>query len=134
MVKSWLYCSLDASCIPGLASSARITMASYPAKRKKPNEVTRYMFAMVLWSVVVSHRRTVAPPVEDPLVRSDVEPLSAAVIRCSSEGEDGDAVVEQALGKYRHLHPAAQYPDEELGESARSPWPALHLGGVHGRD
>ncbi len=40
-VNAWLYCSFEISCRPGRASSARSSRASAPAKRKKPNEVTR---------------------------------------------------------------------------------------------
>jgi hypothetical protein len=41
MVNSWLYCSGDRNCSPGLASSARINIAIAPPSMKKANAVTR---------------------------------------------------------------------------------------------
>ena len=41
MVNSWLYCSLLTSCMPGRASSARMTSAIRPPIRKNTNEVIR---------------------------------------------------------------------------------------------
>ncbi len=41
MVNSWLYCSLDRNCSPGLASSVRISSAMAPPTTKNPNEVVR---------------------------------------------------------------------------------------------
>ena len=53
MVNSWLYCSFDRNCIPGIASSLRIISAINPPIRKKANEVNRYITPSVLGSVVV---------------------------------------------------------------------------------
>ena len=61
MVNSWLYCSLDRNCSPGLASSARISSASTPPNRKKQNELMMYMKPMTLWSVDVSQLTTTLP-------------------------------------------------------------------------
>ncbi len=41
MVNSWLNCSLLTICIPGRASSARITRAMAPPARKNRNDVIR---------------------------------------------------------------------------------------------
>ncbi len=41
MVNSWLNCSLLSNCIPGRASSARISSAMTPPARKNPNDVIR---------------------------------------------------------------------------------------------
>ncbi len=41
MVNAWLNCSLEINCVPGRASSARITRASAPPSRKKTKAVTR---------------------------------------------------------------------------------------------
>jgi hypothetical protein len=43
IVNSWLYCSFDRNCMPGRASSARISNASGPPIMKKTNEVTMYI-------------------------------------------------------------------------------------------
>ena len=61
MVKNWLYCSFDCSHMPGSKSSMRMTRAMRPANAKKRNEVHRYMYPMVLWSVEVIHEMTVWP-------------------------------------------------------------------------
>ncbi len=61
MVKAWLNCSLERICVPGRASSARMTRARTPPIRKNPNEDTRYMVPIVLWSVVVSSRTRAEP-------------------------------------------------------------------------
>ena len=52
IVNSWLYCSGDRNCIPGRASSARMSMAIRPPMMKNVNEAVRYIRPMVLWSVV----------------------------------------------------------------------------------
>ena len=54
IVNSWLYCSGDRNCIPGRASSPRMSMAIMPPTMKNANEVARYIRPMVLWSVVRS--------------------------------------------------------------------------------
>ena len=54
MVNSSLYCSGVKNCIPGRASSARMSNAIKPAHRKKNSAVTRYILPIVLWSVVRS--------------------------------------------------------------------------------
>ncbi|RPK60627.1 hypothetical protein EES42_33590 [Streptomyces sp. ADI95-17] len=41
IVNAWLNCSGETICIPGRASSARMTRASTPPMTKKANEVTR---------------------------------------------------------------------------------------------
>ncbi len=41
IVNSWLNCSFVSNCMPGRASSARISIAISPASRKKPKEVVR---------------------------------------------------------------------------------------------
>ncbi len=51
MVNSWLYCWSDTNLLPGLASSARMIRAITPANRKNANEVIRYRWPMILWSV-----------------------------------------------------------------------------------
>ena len=40
------------NCIPGRASSARISMASSPPTSRKKNEVTVYWMPITLWSVL----------------------------------------------------------------------------------
>lgn len=60
-VKIRLYCSLEAICIPGRASSARSNSASTPPTMKKPNEAIRYRCPIFLWSVVVSQETTTLP-------------------------------------------------------------------------
>jgi hypothetical protein len=52
MVNSWLYCSGVRNCIPGWASSARISNARTPPARKNPRAVTMYMIPNTLGSVV----------------------------------------------------------------------------------
>ena len=62
MVNSWLYCSLVCrTCMPGSNSSARISRAITPPRRKNMNEAIRYMYPMVLWSVEVIHLTTMLP-------------------------------------------------------------------------
>jgi len=64
IVKSWLYCSLLCRiCMPGSNSSARISSAITPPMQKKMNDVTRYMYPIVLWSVDVMTLTTVRPRV-----------------------------------------------------------------------
>ncbi len=46
-----LYCSGVTNCIPGWASSARISIASRPPTSRKKNEVTVYWTPITLWSV-----------------------------------------------------------------------------------
>ena len=41
IVKSWLYCSSDRNCMPGVASSARMTRAKAPAMQNQKNAVIR---------------------------------------------------------------------------------------------
>jgi hypothetical protein len=41
MVKSWLYCSLLTTCIPGANNSARMRSAMMPATMKKKNDDAR---------------------------------------------------------------------------------------------
>ncbi|GGR02516.1 hypothetical protein GCM10010195_67790 [Kitasatospora griseola] len=48
MVNAWLNCSLERICVPGRASSARITNASTPPIRKNANALTRYIVPIVL--------------------------------------------------------------------------------------
>ncbi len=48
IVKSWLYWCSVTICNPGRASSARIIIASRPARRKKENDVTRYRLPIFL--------------------------------------------------------------------------------------
>src|SRR2546430_12995023 len=61
MVKSWLYCSSDRNCIPGRASSPRISSAMKPPMKKNANEVTRYIRPICLASVVRSSRASAEP-------------------------------------------------------------------------
>ena len=51
IVKNWLNVSYCRNWMPGKASSARIASASRPPNRKNAKDVTKYMFAMTLWSV-----------------------------------------------------------------------------------
>src|SRR6266545_1312814 len=53
-VKTWLYLCTDRSCVPGRASSARISSAITPAIAKTANEFQKYRIPIFLWSVVVS--------------------------------------------------------------------------------
>ncbi len=48
IVKSWLYVSSSTICVPGCASSARISSARMPPMMKKANEVKRYMLPITL--------------------------------------------------------------------------------------
>ena len=61
IVNAWLNCSFETICVPGRASSARMTSARTPPTMKKANEVIRYSVPIVLWSVVVSHLMTTFP-------------------------------------------------------------------------
>ena len=61
MVNSWLYCSGDRNCIPGRASSARISIAIRPATMKNANAVTRYMIPICFASVVNNVRARKEP-------------------------------------------------------------------------
>src|SRR5699024_9033131 len=54
MVNSWLYCSLERNWRPGVKSSARISSAIKPPRKKKPKDMMMYMMPSCLWSVVVS--------------------------------------------------------------------------------
>ena len=47
-----LNCSGVRNCIPGLASCARISIASRPPTSRKKNEVTVYWMPITLWSVL----------------------------------------------------------------------------------
>src|SRR4051812_18292340 len=57
IVNSWLYCSGDRNCMPGRASSARISSAIRPPAMKNAKDVTMYMIPICFASVV---RRTCA--------------------------------------------------------------------------
>ena len=48
IVNSWLYCSGVRNCIPGRASSARISSAITPPMAKKTSDVTRYSLPIIL--------------------------------------------------------------------------------------
>jgi hypothetical protein len=48
MVNNWLYCSALRNCIPGRASSARMTSAITPPSMKKTNDVTKYILPISL--------------------------------------------------------------------------------------
>ena len=62
IVNSWLYCSgVPTSASPGSNSWARMTSAMTPPRQKNRNEVIRYRYPMVLWSVVVIHLTTMLP-------------------------------------------------------------------------
>ncbi len=62
MVNNWLYCSFDCTnWMPGSKSSRRITRAITPPMMKKMNEVMRYKWPMVLWSVEVNHLTEMPP-------------------------------------------------------------------------
>ncbi len=52
MVNNSLYCSYDRNCIPGRASSARISSAITPPTMKKNNDVEMYMTPISFGSVV----------------------------------------------------------------------------------
>ena len=47
-----LNCSASRNCMPGLASWARISIASRPPTNRKKNEVTMYWIPITLWSVL----------------------------------------------------------------------------------
>src|SRR5699024_11717748 len=62
IVNNWLNCSLVCStCIPGENSSARISSAITPARPKNINDVIRYMYPSVLWSVEVNQLTIMRP-------------------------------------------------------------------------
>ena len=61
MVNSWLYCSGDRNCMPGLANSARSSSAITPPMTKKPNAVVRYINPTCLASVVRRSRANAEP-------------------------------------------------------------------------
>src|SRR5258705_5623335 len=61
MVNSWLYCSGERNCVPGRASSARISNAINPPIRKNAKDVTRYMIPICFASVVRSRRAEAEP-------------------------------------------------------------------------
>src|SRR5699024_5442758 len=62
IVNNWLNCSLVCStCIPGENNSARISNAITPARPKKVNDVIRYMYPIVLWSVEVNQLTIIRP-------------------------------------------------------------------------
>ncbi len=48
IVNAWLNCSFETICVPGRASSARMTRASTPPTTKKENDVSRYIVPIVL--------------------------------------------------------------------------------------
>ena len=48
-------------CMPGANSSARMTRAITPPRRKNSTEAMRYMYPIVLWSVEVIHLTTMLP-------------------------------------------------------------------------
>ncbi|SHW02545.1 Uncharacterised protein [Mycobacteroides abscessus subsp. abscessus] len=60
-VNSWLYCSLDRNCSPGIASSVRISSAMIPALKKNANDAARYIWPINLWSVVLTSPYSTAP-------------------------------------------------------------------------
>ncbi len=61
IVNSWLYCSGERNCMPGRASSVRISSAITPPTMKNTNDVTRYILPMSLWSVVRSSCPSIEP-------------------------------------------------------------------------
>ena len=61
MVNSSLYCWSDTRWLSGPISWARMIIAIRPAARKKPNEVIRYRWPMILWSVVDSQAASSEP-------------------------------------------------------------------------
>jgi hypothetical protein len=61
MVNSWLYCSGERNCMPGRASSARMSRAMNPPTRKRPNALTIYMIPICFASVVRSVRVMAEP-------------------------------------------------------------------------
>ena len=64
IVNAWLYCSRDwKTSMPGAKSSARISSARMPPMANQTNDVIRYRYPIVLWSVEVIHLITVRPRV-----------------------------------------------------------------------
>ena len=62
IVKSWLYCSLVGTiCMPGLEELGADDERHHAAEQKKMNEVIRYMYPIVLWSVEVIHLTRMLP-------------------------------------------------------------------------
>ena len=61
MVNSWLYCSGERNCMPGRASSARISSAMKPPSMKNTKDVTMYMIPICFASVVRSIRASAEP-------------------------------------------------------------------------
>ncbi|PJI54972.1 hypothetical protein CTI14_09210 [Methylobacterium radiotolerans] len=59
-------------CMPGANSSARMTSAITPPRRKNITEAMRYMYPIVLWSVEVIHLTTMLPfcSTRDELIRA----------------------------------------------------------------
>ncbi len=48
MVNSWLYCSLDRNCSPGIANSVRMSSAINPPMKKNTMLATQYMMPINL--------------------------------------------------------------------------------------
>ena len=61
MVNSWLYCSGDRNCIPGRASSARMSRAISPPSMKNTKDVIMYMIPICFASVVRRSRANAEP-------------------------------------------------------------------------
>ena len=61
MVNSWLYCSGDRNCMPGRASSARMSSAIRPPSMKNTKDVIMYMIPICFASVVRSIRAIAEP-------------------------------------------------------------------------
>ena len=61
MVNSSLYCWSETMWLFGPMSWARMIIAISPPTMKKPNEVIRYRWPMILWSVVDSHSARMLP-------------------------------------------------------------------------
>ncbi len=61
MVKSSLYCWSLTRWLSGSNNWARMIMAISPATRKKKNEVIRYRWPMILWSVDNSQSASTEP-------------------------------------------------------------------------
>src|SRR6266480_6364137 len=66
MVNSSLYCESDTMWLSGPNSWALMIMAISPATMKKPNDVIRYRWPMILWSVVDSQLASNDPLREPP--------------------------------------------------------------------
>ena len=67
MVNSSLYCWSDTMWLSGPNSCARMIMAIRPAIRKNPNDVIRYRWPMILWSVEESQLARIEPLREPPV-------------------------------------------------------------------